>query len=211
MGTGEVASQLGVALQTVSKWRIRFARAGIAGLTDLPRPNVDRKISDEVVERLVRMTLETAPSGQTHWSSRQLAAKLGVSQSTVSRVWRAFRLQPHRQDTFTLSTDDFFVEKVRDVVGLYMSPPEHAVVLCVDEKSQIQALERRQPVLPMVFGLLNGPLHSTCVTAPRRCLPRSTSPPGRSSASVTSDIVQSSSGRSSTPSTGPCQPTSMST
>ena len=153
MGTGEVASQLGVALQTVSKWRIRFAQAGIAGLTDLPRPNVDRKISDEVVERLVRMTLETAPSGQTHWSSRQLAAKLGVSQSTVSRVWRAFRLQPHRQDTFTLSTDDFFVEKVRDVVGLYMSPPEHAVVLCVDEKSQIQALERRQPVLPMVFGL----------------------------------------------------------
>ena len=153
MGTGEVASQLGVALQTVSKWRIRFARAGIAGLTDLPRPNVDRKISDEVVERLVRMTLETAPSGQTHWSTRQLAAKLGVSQSTVSRVWRAFRLQPHRQDTFTLSTDDFFVEKVRDVVGLYMSPPEHAVVLCVDEKSQIQALERGQPVLPMVFGL----------------------------------------------------------
>lgn len=152
MGTGEVASQLGVALQTVSKWRIRFARAGIAGLTDLPRPNVDRKISDEVVERLVRMTLETAPSGQTHWSTRQLAAKLGVSQSTVSRVWRAFRLQPHRQDTFTLSTDDFFVEKVRDVVGLYMSPPEHAVVLCVDEKSQIQALDRTQPLLPMRPG-----------------------------------------------------------
>ena len=102
---------------------------------------------------MIRTTLETKPSGQTHWSTRQLAAKLGVSQSSVSRVWRAFRIQPHRQETFTLSTDDFFVEKVRDVVGLYMNPPDHAVVLCVDEKAQVQALERLQPVLPMVFGV----------------------------------------------------------
>lgn len=153
LGTGEVAAQLGVAQQTVSKWRKRFAQDRVAGLSDLPRPNVERKLADETVEQLVRTTLETKPTGQTHWSTRQLATKLGVSQSTVSRVWRAFRLQPHRQDTFTLSTDDFFVEKVRDVVGLYMNPPDHAVVLCVDEKSQIQALERRQPVIPMVFGL----------------------------------------------------------
>jgi len=155
LGTGEVATQLGVAQQTVSKWRKRFAQDRVAGLSDLPRPNVERKLADETVEQLVRTTLETKPMGQTHWSTRQLATKLGVSQSTVSRVWRAFQLQPHRQDTFTLSTDDFFVEKVRDVVGLYMNPPDHAVVLCVDEKSQIQALERRQPVLPMVFEYFN--------------------------------------------------------
>lgn len=152
LGTGQVAEQLGVAQQTVSKWRKRFVQARVAGLSDLPRPNVDRKLHDDKVEQLVRTTLQTKPEGQTHWSTRQLAAKLGVSQSSVARVWRAFHLQPHRQSTFTLSTDDFFVEKVRDVVGLYMNPPEHAVVLCVDEKSQIQALERRQPVLPMVFG-----------------------------------------------------------
>ena len=104
------------------------------------------------MEELIRQTLQAKPKGQTHWTSRQLAEQLGVSQSSVSRVWRAFKLKPHRQGTFTLSTDDFFVEKVRDVVGLYMNPPDHAVVLCVDEKSQVQALERTQPVLPMVFG-----------------------------------------------------------
>jgi transposase len=152
MGTGEVAKQIGVTQQTVSKWRKRFAQDRVIGLSDLPRPKVERKLADEKVEQIVRTTLETKPPAQTHWSTRQLAAKLGVSQSSVSRVWRAFRLQPHRQDTFTLSTDDFFVEKVRDVVGLYMHPPDHAVVLCVDEKSQVQALERKQPVLPMVFG-----------------------------------------------------------
>jgi transposase len=152
MGTGEAAKQIGVTQQTVSKWRKRFAQDRVIGLSDLPRPKVERKLADEKVEQIVRTTLETKPPAQTHWSTRQLAAKLGVSQSSVSRVWRAFRLQPHRQDTFTLSTDDFFVEKVRDVVGLYMHPPDHAVVLCVDEKSQVQALERKQPVLPMVFG-----------------------------------------------------------
>lgn len=119
---------------------------------DLPRPNVTRRLSDETVEELIRTTLQTKPTAQTHWSTRQLANKLGVSQSSVSRVWRAFKLKPHQQKTFRLSNDDFFVEKVRDVVGLYMNPPDNAVVLCVDEKSQIQALERGQPVLPMLFG-----------------------------------------------------------
>lgn len=148
----EIARRVGVTPQTVTRWRKRFWQEGVDGLSDLPRPKTERKLSDEVVEKVVRTTLETKPPGQTHWSSRQLAAKLGVSQSSVSRIWRAFRLQPHRSGTFTLSTDDFFVEKVRDVVGLYMNPPDNAVVLCVDEKSQVQALERGQPVLPMVFG-----------------------------------------------------------
>tara|TARA_B100001750_G_scaffold125824_1_gene99821 strand:- start:2207 stop:3319 length:1113 start_codon:yes stop_codon:yes gene_type:complete len=152
LGTGAVAQRVGVSPQTVSKWRKRFAAARLDGLSDLPRPNTDRKLSDEKVEEIIRATLETKPKAQTHWSTRQLAKRLGVSQSSVSRVWRAFQLKPHKQDTFRLSTDDFFVEKVRDVVGLYMSPPDNAVVLCVDEKSQVQALERGQPVLPMVFG-----------------------------------------------------------
>ena len=151
-GPGDIASDLGVAVATVSNWKRRFLDGGLTALHDLPRPKVERRLGDELVESIVRTTLDTTPKGQTHWSSRGLAKKLGVSQSSVSRVWRAFKLQPHRQSTFTLSTDDFFVEKVRDVVGLYMSPPDNAVVLCVDEKSQIQALERKQPVLPMIFG-----------------------------------------------------------
>ncbi len=149
---GDIAQELGVAVATVSKWKSRFLKARLPALHDLPRPNVDRKLSDEKVEEMIRTTLQTVPEGQTHWSTRQLAERVGVSQASVSRVWRAFKLQPHRQGTFTLSTDDFFIEKVRDVVGLYMNPPDNALVLCVDEKSQIQAQERRQPVLPMIFG-----------------------------------------------------------
>ena len=152
MGTKEVASAVGLNERTVTKWRTRFAAGGIAALHDLPRPKTSRKLSDEKVEEIIRRTLQTKPKGQTHWSTRQLADVLGVSPSSVGRVWRAFKLQPHRQSSFTLSTDDFFVEKVRDVVGLYMNKPDNAVVLCVDEKSQIQALERGQPILPMVFG-----------------------------------------------------------
>lgn len=152
LGTVEVADRLGASNATVSKWRKRFAQQGVDGLSDLPRPKTTRKLADETVEEIIRTTLQTKPEGQTHWTTRQLSKALGVSQSSVSRVWRAFHLQPHRQGTFTLSTDDFFVEKVRDVVGLYMSPPDNAVVFCVDEKSQVQALERGQPVLPMVFG-----------------------------------------------------------
>ena len=152
LGTTEVAKKLGLAVSTVSKWRSRFLRDRTKALHDLPRPKTERKLEDEIVEEVVRLTLQTKPKGQTHWSTRQLAQKLGVSQTSISRIWRAFRLQPHRKTTFTLSTDDFFVEKVRDVVGLYMNPPDNAVVFCVDEKSQVQALERTQPVLPMVLG-----------------------------------------------------------
>jgi putative transposase len=152
LSSPEVAEQLGLHKTTVSKWRNRFANGGVPSLHDKSRPNTDRKLPDEKVEEIIRTTLDTTPPGQTHWSTRQLSKKLGVSQSSINRVWRAFKLQPHRQSTFTLSTDEFFVEKVRDVVGLYMNKPDNAVVLCVDEKSQIQALERLQPVLPMVFG-----------------------------------------------------------
>jgi transposase len=127
-------------------------RHGVEGLSDAPRPNVDRKLEDERVEEVIRLTLHTKPKGSTHWSTRKLANQAGVSQSSVSRLWRAFQLKPHRRRTFTLSNDDFFVEKVRDIVGLYMRPPEHAVVLCLDEKTQVQALERHQPLLPMTFG-----------------------------------------------------------
>jgi transposase len=148
----QVATVLDVAVQTVGKWRRRFVAHRIDGLADAPRPNIHRKLSDERIEEVVRLTLESQPPGSTHWSTRKLARKSGVSQSSVSRVWRAFQLKPHRRRTFTLSTDQFFVEKVRDIVGLYMNPPDRAVVLCIDEKSQVQALERRQPVLPMIFG-----------------------------------------------------------
>jgi transposase len=149
---GQVAAILRVTIQTVGKWRKRFVKDRIDGLADSPRPNVHRKLSDVRVEELIRLTIETLPQGSTHWSTRKLAKTIGVSQSSVSRVWRAFQLKPHRRRTFTLSTDEFFVEKVRDVVGLYMNPPDHAVVMCLDEKSQVQALERSQPVLPLFFG-----------------------------------------------------------
>ena len=148
----DIEQEVGLSDDTVRKWVRRYVSAGIAGLSDLPKPNVDRKLADERVEEVIRLTLESKPKGSTHWSTRKLAREANVSQSSVSRVWRAFQLKPHRTRTFTLSTDDFFVEKVRDIVGLYMSPPDHAVVLCLDEKSQIQALERTQPVLPLVFG-----------------------------------------------------------
>jgi transposase len=148
----QVAREVKADLGVVGKWRKRFIKNRVAGLADLPRPNVHRKLDDERVEEVVRRTLETTPKGATHWSSRKMAKHSGVSQSSVSRIWRAFQLKPHRTRTFTLSTDPFFTEKVRDVVGLYMNPPDNAVVLCVDEKSAVQALERTQPVLPLVFG-----------------------------------------------------------
>jgi len=149
----QVASELSITRQTAGKWRNRFLRHRLDGLTDAPRPNVHRKLSDERVEEIIRTTLRSSPPGATHWSTRKMARVSGVSQSSVSRVWRAFQLKPHRRDTFTLSTDEFFVEKVRDIVGLYLNPPDHAVVLCLDEKSQVQALERTQPLLPLFFGV----------------------------------------------------------
>lgn len=148
----EVAGRVGVHEATVCAWRQRFLDRRLDALHDEPRPGAPRKVSDEEVERIVTLTLESTPSDSTHWSTRDLAKKIGVSQSTVSRIWRAFNLQPHRVKTFRLSNDPLFVEKVRDIVGLYMNPPTHAIVLCVDEKSQIQALERSQPLLPMRPG-----------------------------------------------------------
>ena len=144
-----VARQLGVCRTTVGAWRSRFVARRLDGLTDEPRPGAPRTVTDEEVERVVTRTLEAMPANATHWSTRRMAAASGLSQSTVGRIWRAFGLKPHRADTFKLSTDPYFVEKVRDVVGLYLSPPEKAIVLCIDEKPQVQALERTQPVLPL--------------------------------------------------------------
>lgn len=149
----QVARQLRITDQTVCKWRERFRAARLEGLADEPRPGAPRKISDAQVEALITRTLESPPPNASHWSTRTMAEAIGMSQSAVSRVWRAFSLQPHRVETFKLSADPFFVEKVRDVVGLYLNPPEHALVLCVDEKSQIQALDRTRPILPLRPGV----------------------------------------------------------
>lgn len=148
----DVAAKLRTTAHTVGKWRKRFIELGIDGLLDEPRPGAPRKVTDEEVEKLVVETLETTPKGATHWSTREMAKHLGMSHTTVGRVWRAFGLKPHRSETFTISRDPMLVEKVRDIVGLYMNPPDNALILCVDEKSQIQALNRSQPVLPMRIG-----------------------------------------------------------
>ncbi|QEH37379.1 hypothetical protein OJF2_59690 [Aquisphaera giovannonii] len=147
-----VAARLGVNGGTVSKWRRRFLDSRLDGLADEPRPGAPRTITDEQVERVITRTLEEKPRAGTHWSTRGMAQAAGISQTAVSRIWRAFGLKPHLSESFKLSTDPFFVEKVRDVVGLYMSPPENAIVLSVDEKSQVQALDRTQPLLPMTPG-----------------------------------------------------------
>jgi transposase len=148
-GNPQVARQLRVTDQTVCKWRERFRASGLEGLTDEPRPGTSRKISDAQVEALITRTLESTPPQGTHWSTRTMAEATRMSQSAISRIWRAFSLQPHRVETFKLSTGPFFVEKVRDIVGLYLNPPERALVLCVDEKSQVQALDRTRPVLAL--------------------------------------------------------------
>src|SRR4249919_547851 len=147
-----IAERLGITRVTVATWRKRFATGRLDGLVDEPRPGAPRKIGDEKIAEVVTTTLETMPAAATHWSTRSMARATGVSISTVHRIWRAFSLQPHRSETFKLSTDPQFVEKVRDIVGLYLDPPERALVLCVDEKSQIQALDRTQPLLPMRPG-----------------------------------------------------------
>ena len=147
-----VAQTVGVRIQTVCKWRQRFVDRRLDGLSDEPRPGAPRKISDAQVERALTLTLESTPHDATHWSMRSLAAASGLSRSTVGRIWRAFALQPHRSETFKLSKDPLFIDKVRDIVGLYLNPPDRALVLCVDEKSQIQALDRTQPLLPLRPG-----------------------------------------------------------
>lgn len=148
-----VAALLRVTQQTVSKWRGRFVQKRLDGLLDAPRPGAPRTIDDARVDAVIARTLESVPAGATHWSTRSMARAMDVSQTAVTRIWRAFGLQPHRQETFKLSSDPLFVEKVRDIVGLYLDPPLKAMVLCVDEKSQIQALDRTQPILPLAPGI----------------------------------------------------------
>lgn len=159
MSNSEVAELFEVSKPMVGKWRARFLEYGVDGLLDEPRPGAPRRISDENVERVVTLTLESTPEDATHWSTRSMAKKSGLTQSAVSRIWRAFALQPHRFETFKLSKDPLFIEKLRDIVGLYLNPPEQALVLCVDEKSQIQALDRTQPILPMRPGQIERRTH----------------------------------------------------
>src|ERR1700683_3175372 len=147
-----VARKLRCSVGMVGKWRARFLKGGLEALYDEPRPGTPRTVSDAQVEQVVIQTLETTPRGETHWSTRGLAKATGLSRMTISRIWHAFGLQPHRADSFKLSPDPQLIEKVRDIVGLYMNPPEHALVFCIDEKSQIQALDRTQPGLPMKKG-----------------------------------------------------------
>lgn len=149
----EIAERLRVTVQTVGKWRKRFVARRLDGLLDEPRPGAPRTISDAMVEKVIAKTLHEKPRDATHWSSRTMAKASGLSQTAVVRIWRAFGLQPHRAETFKLSADPLFIEKVRDIVGLYLNPPDRALVLCVDEKSQIQALDRTQPILPMMPGV----------------------------------------------------------
>src|SRR5215218_6007918 len=147
-----IADELGVAKHTVGKWRERFARDRLEGLRDEPRSGAPRTVTDERIAELLVRTLEAAPEDATHWSTRSMAAACGLSPATVHRVWRAFGLKPHRVEGFRLSSDPAFAEKVRDIVGLYLAPPDRALVLCVDEKTEMQAVERTQPVLPMRPG-----------------------------------------------------------
>ena len=147
-----VAAELGVTQQTVTKWRKRFVADRLDGLLDEPRPGTPRQVTDAQVEMVISKTLESKPKNATHWSTRRMAKEVGMSQTAISRIWRAFQLKPQRSKTFKLSTDPLFIDKVRDVVGLYMAPPDRALVLCVDEKSQVQALDRTQPMLPLDIG-----------------------------------------------------------
>lgn len=155
----EAAGDFGVTKQMVGKWRSRFLDKRLDGLLDEPRPGTPRRLDDADVERVLAMTLESAPQDATHWSTRSMAEASGLSHSSVNRIWRAFALAPHRTETFKLSKDPLFIDKVRDIVGLYLNPPDKALVLCVDEKAQIQALDRSQPVLPMRPGQVERRTH----------------------------------------------------
>ena len=155
----DIAARLGCTDSTVGKWRVRFAERGIDGLHDEPRPGKPRTISDSDVERVIVKTLEEQPANATHWSTRSMSQATGMSQTAISRIWRAFGLKPHHAESFKLSPDPQFIDKVRDIVGLYLNPPDAAVVLCVDEKSQIQALDRTAPVLPLMPGVTERRTH----------------------------------------------------
>lgn len=155
----DIARRVGFCAATVGTLRGRFHQLRLEGLSDLPRSGPPRQIGDDQVERLIGKTLHSKPKGATHWSTRKMAGKMGISPDSVSRIWRAFGLKPHRADTFQISSDPHYVDKVRDVVGLYLNPPDHALVLCVDEKAQIQALDRTQPLLPMRPGQIERRSH----------------------------------------------------
>jgi putative transposase len=154
-----IAQKVSLSQQMVCKWRQRFIKQGLAGLHDELRSGRPRSISDEEVSEIVHKTLKSKPPNATHWTIRSLEKETDLTRATIHRIWKAFGIQPHRQEHFKLSTDPFFVEKVRDIVGLYLNPPDKAVVLCVDEKSQIQALDRTQPILPMGLGYVEGVTH----------------------------------------------------
>src|SRR5258705_1499746 len=153
MSIWQVARKLHITGATVAKWRDRFREFGMDGLLDEPRVGAPRKITDQQIEDVVTKTLESMPANSTHWSTRLMAEQMGLSQNAIVRIWRAFGLQPHRVENFKFSKDPQFVEKVRDIVGLYLNPPDRAIVLCVDEKSQVQALNRTQPILPLAPGV----------------------------------------------------------
>jgi len=199
-----VAVRQRVTQQTVSKWRARFVEHRLDGLLDAPRPGAPRTIDDGRVDAVIAKTLESVPAGATHWSTRTMAREAGLSQTAVSRIWRAFGLQPHRQETFKLSSDPLFVEKVRDIVGLYLDPPLKAMVLCVDEKSQIQALDRTQPILPLAPGIPSDARMTTPATARRRSSRHWISPRAKSSASCTAGTAAASSCSSCAPSRPTC-------
>ena len=188
-----VADELGLHEHNVGKWRRRFLANRVEGLLDEARPGRPRTIDDDQVAAVIERTLRSTPKDATHWSIRSMAAQAGFSHTTIRRIWRAFGLQPHRSETFKLSSDPLFVDKVRDIVGLYLSPPNRALVLSVDEKSQIQALDREQPVLPMMPGIPSAAPIPMSATEPRRCSPLSTQPPASSSASATNAIGRPSS------------------
>ena len=188
LASKDVAAELGHHEHTVGKWRRRFLNDRCDGLLDEARPGRPRTIDDDQVAAVIERTLRTTPLDATHWSIRSMAAETGFSHTTIRRMWVAFGLQPHRSETFKLSNDPLFVDKVRDIVGLYLSPPNRALVLSIDEKSQIQALNREQPVLPMMPGVPNVARTATCGMVRPHCLPRSMSPRGSSLANATSVI-----------------------
>jgi len=170
----QIAAKVGVCAATAGTWRKRFSITRMEGLYDEPRPGAPREIGDDEIAATVRKTLQMCPEGATHWSLRTMAKEIGHAASTVHRIWQAFGLQPHRVETFKLSSDPLFVEKVRDIVGLYLSPPERALVLSVDEKSQVQALDRTQPLLPMLPGQVERRTPITSGTERHPCSRRST-------------------------------------
>jgi hypothetical protein len=171
VSNSEIATRLGWTNATVGKWRQRFMERRLPGLYDELRPGRPRSIEDEKIATLLKRTLASKPKAGTHWTVRDAAQVSGISKSTVHRLFQAFAVQPHRTRSFKLSTDPFFIEKVRDIVGLYLNPPDHALVLCVDEKSQIQALNRTQPVLPMGLGYVEGVTHDYVATVRLLCSP----------------------------------------